>query len=348
MKKFLIFLVYLLLFSNILYSDVGKSAVPLVSISSFAKAEGMAGAFGAMFGDIDSVYYNPAGISPANKISLSFSMQNWLGDMNNMQIGVLYPIKSMGTTSILISYWELADPILGYDETGRATGNNIDVNNLFIILSYGKTLLKSLSIGFNLKYINEKISDSKDNIFALDIGLNYNFPGLEGLNLGVVVQNIGSKIGGDILPLNFKISSAYDVKLKKITAGIEDINWGVDFNLPYGSKINFAVGSEINFIRINQEVKPALRLGIKLPADIGGLSLLSFGAGLNWKNFNFDYCLNPNTGISEYVNKVSITYKFDTTVKEKEEKKEKTKEIRKEEKPKEENKEKFEKELEEF
>jgi len=354
MKKFLIFLV-LLTEVNIIYSSgIGKAALPLLSVSSFARAEGMGGAFGAIEGGIDSALYNPAGISGVKNILLSFSMQNWIGNMNNTQMGGLYPMKFIGNFSFIISFWGMSDKIIAYDESGLKLDKDIDVNNLFIILSYGRNLSEKLKVGCNLKYINENLVDRKYNNFALDIGLNYIFFEPMGLNLGSTIQNLGNKVNGDIMPVNYKLSASYLIKFKKITIGIENIILGFDFNLPAGAKINYALGSEFNFLNIN-EIKPAFRFGIKLPFDTGGVSWLSFGAGLNWKNLILDYCLSPYTGISEYVNRITISYKFEGVKEKKVEAKEEKKEIeefKKEEKlekqKEEKKKDEFEKEFDEF
>jgi len=308
MMKRLYFLIFIsiFIFSSLLYSiEEGGGGFSLSAISPFAKAEGMGGAFGAMRGVSDSVFFNPAGLCGFYYPEFSFSYQNWIADMENFQAGVVYPKENLGIFSLLINYWGLFDELPAYDESGEKTGENFSVNNLFMIISYAKMVPDTqFSLGVNLKYLEADLFVKKYNSVALDLGALYDYN--KNINLAVAYQNLGTTIAGSSLYQNLKLSASYVYFFN--LKNIESLTGNIDLNYSPYSKISYPLGMELNFNRGLYHFTPCLRVGYNNLSELGGLSNLSFGMGLVKDNIIIDYSLTPYPLLKQYVNKITFKY----------------------------------------
>ncbi|HPG31034.1 MAG TPA: hypothetical protein PLQ81_09645, partial [bacterium] len=62
--------------------DVGTTGAAFLKLGYGARPAGMGEAFSAVSGDINSLYYNPAGLYDVSNKTISFMHLNWLLDIN--------------------------------------------------------------------------------------------------------------------------------------------------------------------------------------------------------------------------------------------------------------------------
>ena len=182
-------------------SKVGITAAPFLEIGVGARALGMGGAFVGTADDASALYWNPSGIARHQNTQLMFMHADWLADMNFDFAGVSVPLGtfgSIGLSLISLSYGEMP---VRTENLPEGTGELFSAGDLAVGLSYARGLTDRFSIGFNVKYLNQRIWHESAQGFALDFGTLF-ITGLKGLRIGATLSNFGTDMrmeGKDVL-----------------------------------------------------------------------------------------------------------------------------------------------------
>jgi opacity protein-like surface antigen len=217
-------------------TKVGTTAAKFLSIPVGARAIGMGGAFVAVANDASAMYWNPAGISHLYQSEAIFSHANWLADINFNYGGVVMPIEGFGTVGVNFTSMTMAEMEKTTEERPDGTGQFFSVGSIAVGVSYAKALTEWFSIGGNVKYVSEHISNSTAAGFAVDIGTLFTTP-FPGVKFGAGISNFGTKmkITGDDLLITKDISP---------NAGNNaNVNGNLatdDFDLPLNLRIGFS------------------------------------------------------------------------------------------------------------
>ena len=192
-----------------------------------ARARGMANAIVALYGDVHSIHYNPAGTARTKNLELNliYSKPMTWGDLNdgsginNFSGSLLMPFTNGLNTSWIIRWlfhaltwgneaFMFKNGAMGIsvDYTDITVGGSLPVKQTQITLNYSKimddVLFKGakLSFGFNFDFYllgfssnddsaaNASIDKTSNFAFGLDLGIIYNFS--ENFTLAVVFENL--------------------------------------------------------------------------------------------------------------------------------------------------------------
>ena len=242
-RKFLFIIISLLVFFDTSFSQVfsGTTAAQFLKIEVGAKSIGMGGAFVSLANDASALYWNPAGIAKLQNNDVMFSHTYWLAGTNHNFAGVI--LKLSDQQSIGFSYTSLTvgDMPVRTEMFPDGTGEYFNAADFSIGLSYGLNLTDIFSIGFTGKYIGERIWHMSASAMAFDVGILYNTP-VRGLNLGMSISNVGSKIqydGRDNF-INYSFDPTQHGNSSNIFSSIQMDSW----NLP----MIFRVGLSMKFI----------------------------------------------------------------------------------------------------
>jgi hypothetical protein len=296
-------------------TKVGTTAAGFLNIDVGARALGMGGSFVSVADDISSMYWNPAGVARLSGPQALFTHSRWIADVNFNYAAFALPLGNVGTLGANATF-------LTMDEMERTTvfepdgtGEMFDAGSYAFGLSYARNLTDRFSIGFNVKYINEKIYHSSASGAAFDIGTLFDTQ-YYGLKIGMSITNYGTKMqmGGrdmliqtDIDPQiagnNYNINAdlktdAFDLPLMfrvglsmDVLKGMADSNLilSVDATHPNDDVESLNVGGEYWFHKMF-----ALRAGYKSLFARDSEEGLCFGAGVNYKllgytNIMIDY-----------------------------------------------------------
>jgi len=319
MKRILVSTLIVSLFASVSFAQevtkVGTTAAGFLNIDVGARALGMGGSFVSVADDISSMYWNPAGVARLSGPQALFTHSRWIADVNFNYAAFALPLGNIGTLGANATF-------LTMDEMERTTvfepdgtGEMFDAGSYAFGLSYARNLTDRFSIGFNVKYINEKIYHSSASGAAFDIGTLFDTQ-YYGLKIGMSITNYGTKMqmGGrdmliqtDIDPQiagnNYNINAdlktdAFDLPLMfrvglsmDVLKGMADSNLilSVDATHPNDDVESLNVGGEYWFHKMF-----ALRAGYKSLFARDSEEGLCFGAGVNYKllgytNIMIDY-----------------------------------------------------------
>jgi len=228
--------------------NVVTSAVPFLRISPDARAGGMGDVGIATTPDANSSFWNLAKTPFApSRTSIAATYTPWLKDLglNDVYLASLagyHQLDEENAISASVRYFSL-----GNIQFTDFAGNDLQSfrpREFSVDLGYSRKLSEKLGVGVALRYINSNLAGGQavngvsyktGNAVAADFSLFHNGVDADGqgLNWGITLSNLGSKISytsdaqqKDYIPANLGLGAAYTWALdetSKFTAGL-DIN----------------------------------------------------------------------------------------------------------------------------
>jgi len=270
----------------------------------------------------NAAFGSPAILGHLQEFDVQFNSMNWIADISHTSVAMSKGLGSYGTIAIsyvTLDYGQIQETIHEDRQGGTTapviTGNYFTGRDLAIGLSYAKLITDKLSLGANIRFINEEIAGLGMSNWAIDFSTLY-YTGLNSLRLSIAARNFGSDthlVGYseelqsepvDIrMPLEFRTGVAYDFfetdgDKNYLTVVVEG-----KVQSDGGEKIN--IGTEYVF----QEML-FLRGGYRLNYDTEGLT---FGVGVNYPvgtySLSFNYAF-LDFGILSQVNMFSFGLEF--------------------------------------
>ncbi|MBD3272715.1 MAG: PorV/PorQ family protein, partial [Elusimicrobia bacterium] len=276
--------------SNPLYAEVAGAS--FLKIPPGARAAGMGNAFMAIADDAAGLWFNPAGSSAMSHREFMGTHAEWLAGTRFNHASYINPL-ARGAVSASVSLLEYGS-IESRNEAGSKTGS-FTAQDMCVSGGYARALTTRLSLGVNIKYIEQRIGSAQAQGYACDIGSHYTLP-LKNLYAGFGIFNIGPSMKyhseSYSLPLQYAGGLGYRYGELMICGDIR-------YNAVNG-KTEVAFGSEYTVHSIL-----ALRLGYlhnQIAATlnqnhdysgIAGLSGFQGGFGLCIFNNQMDYALVP-------------------------------------------------------
>ncbi len=143
---------------------------------------------------VEAIYWNPAGLAMTTGVEAMFSHLNYFAD-----IGVTYGAVGINTGSFgniglsakSISFGDI--PVTTVD-LPEGTGQTYSPTYLTLGVSYARMLSDRISLGATVNIINESIMNTSANAIGFNIGVRYDGLGIPGLNLAIVLNNVGTNI----------------------------------------------------------------------------------------------------------------------------------------------------------
>lgn len=315
MKKIpLIVLLLLLIISPKLHAagSIGVSGATFLEIGVGSRPLGMGEAFTAGTDDINTIYYNPAGLATLRYPLLSVHHQELILDSRFENVSFAHPLFGgiLGLSHSI--FWVPSFDKIDID--GNKTGQVKFVNGVMnIAYAYD---LNFMYVGGTVKYVYQKIDTLFVNSFAFDIGVlkgmylisPFDAP-VRNFYLGMSLQNIGTPARSNPLPRIMRMGASYrmthwmtlnlDVTENFIVAS--DL-----YDFIYGFDESFRVNTGVEFTYLDLV---SLRAGYRFN-DAGGFSA---GLGFNYVIDNVSFTIDASfsdAGIFGPVYSLGVSFKL--------------------------------------
>ena len=300
-----------------IHDGAGTTGAAFLKIEGGSRPVGMGGAFAGLANDINTIFWNPAGLTAVHDQELTAMQHFSFADINNQTIGYAQRVdRLVWGASFLGSFTEIErrqgpteDPDSTVTVGGFATG-----------LSFAYPLGTAMSIGGTAKVISEQLDIQNAYGAAADVGVILRLFDNH-LGIGVAVQNAGVLDGGENLPMAVRAGVAYRMwKQPMVEEGAEETMpprelWALvaDANLPLiDANPSFHIGAERWFYD-----SVAARLGYQIGMNENPSNGLSLGVGVRRSgedalaniDFQFDYAFVPDAYVGN-AHRVSFITRF--------------------------------------
>lgn len=300
-----------------IHDGAGTTGAAFLKIEGGSRPVGMGGAFAGLANDINTIFWNPAGLTAVHDQELTAMQHFSFADINNQTIGYAQRVdRLVWGASFLGSFTEIErrqgpteDPDSTVTVGGFATG-----------LSFAYPLGTAMSIGGTAKVISEQLDIQNAYGAAADVGVILRLFDNH-LGIGVAVQNAGVLDGGENLPMAVRAGVAYRMwKRPMVEEGAEETMpprelWALvaDANLPLiDANPSFHIGAERWFYD-----SVAARLGYQIGMNENPSNGLSLGVGVRRSgedalaniDFQFDYAFVPDAYVGD-AHRVSFITRF--------------------------------------
>ena len=291
----------------------GQTAYEFLNLDVSAREAALAGSAMARIDDPTAFYYNPAlSVSSKNR-AVTFGFLKHVLDINAGYAFSTFQIPKAGYFGVGLGYINYGK-FPATDELGNQYGT-FSAGDAVLTLNYSNYLAQDFSYGISLKGIYSSISSYTSSALGMDVGLYYNFPA-DLFGVGFSILNIGKQIssyGGftENLPLDVRIGFSKQLEHLPLVLNVAFQRLG-DSNLSLSQKLrSFVVGGEFllsdNFnLRVGYDNLEHTQMKVGLSSGLEGLS---FGVGLKFYGYGFDYSYT-SWGKIGALNRVNLTTAF--------------------------------------
>ncbi len=315
-------------------AQITAGAISL-QIAPGARADAMGTAYTALANDAYATWWNPAGLgflgeglgsaeplSSGKYAAVTFSklVPDFFDDVYYSYISYSQKLgawSGFGVSVPFITYGDI--PITDRDGLDLGTHTPAEFSAVF---GYGTRLRTSMGVGASVKVYRADFAPkvleldlnegATGTTFAADVGFLYRSTSLP-LALGAAMLNMGPDITyvkaseASPLPRVLKLGAAYTI----LTRGTSSVLGAFDFTKPFvelrdepiyggGLEYAFAWGQSGNI---------ALRAGYYSEKE-GDVQDPTFGIGIAWKGFRYDFVSFPQSSVLDYVTRHSIQYSW--------------------------------------
>ena len=138
-------------------NKIAQTGFQFLSVSSDARAGGMADAMTTLTNGSASLFFNPAGLSKqTNIVDINFSSNNWIADIKHDAFTLsIAPNESrygvFGLSFLNVDYGELQGTVVWDNDKGYLDTEKFSPSAFAIGFGYGRSLSESFSIGIHIK-----------------------------------------------------------------------------------------------------------------------------------------------------------------------------------------------------
>ncbi|MBL0059904.1 MAG: PorV/PorQ family protein [Elusimicrobia bacterium] len=216
----------------------GTSGVNFLKSGVGARSLAMAGAAVSTVDDANAIYWNPARLARINDTSVTATYASLFEDQSQGFLGAATPWGGLGVVGLGVNYLTVKDieKRAGDTETADSTFKDQEYSASVSFARKG-VLWDALDLGANAKMIHQSLDTYKENAYAVDLGATYLLT--EKMTAGLTVQNLGSKLGSDSLPVLIKAGGDWRLFQDKLTVALDGSAWVTDSDTPETPELNF-------------------------------------------------------------------------------------------------------------
>lgn len=270
----------------------GQSGWQFLKINGDARQAAMGNAYTAISkGDASAIFGNPASLSDVQNIDVQVNALQWVADINHQSAAIAYSIGDIGVfgaSVAMLGYGDIPETINAPSGTSgtspMVTGGMFTANDIAAGISYARKITDNLSVGGNVRWMQQQIAELTMHNWSLDFGTMY-YTGYRSLRIAITARNFGpdSRFGGWSeefqsesdnvrMPLDFRAGMAMDFLDDE--GGPHLLTAVIEGDHPNDGKEKFHIGTSYAF-----DGKFFIRGGYKFNYDV---QRFTFGAGINY------------------------------------------------------------------
>ena len=309
-----------------IHEGAGTAGAAFLKIEGGSRPVGMGGAFAGLANDINTIFWNPAGLTAVHTRELTAMQHFSYADINNQSIGYAQRANRFVWGASFVGSFTEIERRQGPTETPDST---VTVGGFATGLSIAYPIGTNASIGGTAKLISQQLDIESSYGAAADVGLILRLLD-EHLGIGIAVQNAGILDGDDTLPMTVRAGIAYETFVDPAAVNEEKPDSGeiqqhvegmkkplytfvADANLPLiDAHPSFHIGAERWFYD-----SVAARIGYRIDLNENPSNGLAVGIGVRRSgqdalaniDFQFDYAFIPDADVGN-AHRISFITRF--------------------------------------
>ena len=257
MNKKITYFITVLLLGTVLFADVfaggakrnGTAGAQELLIPSSAAGLALNGANISSVTGLDAVFYNPAGFGGTQtNTETMFSHLNYIADISMSFAAVGVSFSDLGSLAFSLRTLNFGDIPVTTIENPYGTGSTFSPSFVTLGLTYANSLTDRIRVGVNLKLVSEKIVRTSATGFAFDAGIQYQgLAGLDGLNFGITLKNLGPQMkydGPDLI----RVASESEAKRGDNFYSIDAASFELPSQLELGLSYAYSLGEQYKMV----------------------------------------------------------------------------------------------------
>lgn len=309
---------------------IGMSGASYLRIPVGARGAALGGSGVANLSGLESIHFNPAGLSKIKKMEVMFFHMKYLADMDMNYGGIAFSMGDYGNAAFTAQGLNIGKiKETREDAPENFTGRTLNPTIAIIGLNYGLDITDQVSVGASVNYINEPLGEASASTVAFSLGVQYTHL-WKGLNIGVAFKNFGPDLtyegNGALeyvnlpsqeensvavpttvqfepaeLPTYFQLGVGYNHYIDENNT----LNFEADFRNNGFSSDEFLFGAEYVFQNML-----ALRGGYAYSTQDDYIFGATIGAGLMYQQFGIDYAWRQTTDYFDHQHLFTFTFDF--------------------------------------
>ncbi|NQT35266.1 PorV/PorQ family protein [bacterium] len=175
---------------------VGTTSMQTLKVATSVRAIGMAETYVAVADDIQSTFWNPAGLIHIEGTAAEFSQINMPADIQYNTAAVAKKLNPNTVLGVHILAMSTGDMKVRTIFRPEGTGENFICYDIVGGVSWAQRLTDRFIFGLNLRIVNSNLDNADYTGMLADIGTLYE-TALRSLKIGMAVQNFGPDIDYD-------------------------------------------------------------------------------------------------------------------------------------------------------
>ncbi|HEX9615164.1 MAG TPA: PorV/PorQ family protein [Bacteroidota bacterium] len=173
-------------------TKTGTSVSQFLLIEPSARVAAMGNAGVTVYGEIQSVYYNPASAGYLTQNGVQFTHSNWIADISYDYAALAISLGETGTFLATVTSLNSGEIAVTTVDQPHGTGEFYSVTDLAVGVGFGRRISDRFSVGFQINYVQEVIWHSSMTAFGLNVGTLYKIAD-DGLLIGASISNFGTR-----------------------------------------------------------------------------------------------------------------------------------------------------------
>ena len=199
---------------------LGGAGTQFLAMGGGARAVGMGGAYTAVGGDLESVFWNPAGIAYLEGMAVGFTHTMLYADMSLEDVAFATPAMDgvFALSGLAFLSGEIEETT---EEMPDGTGEKFTANSFALTMSYARMMTDKFSAGVSLRFVRESLGEVGAGNWGFDLGGTYAV-GFGNLRLGFAVANFGPdmKLTGDRLESDWVDPEVEDIQNRDVSVSL--------------------------------------------------------------------------------------------------------------------------------
>jgi hypothetical protein len=284
---------YLLSSIHCLYADKGTTAGQFLNLPLGARAMAMGGAYTGLADEVNTLYWNPAGMVQIHDKEITLMRAAWFEGISHNYLA--YSNGSIGLGVNMLSSGDIGE----FDNLGNNLNQTYTSTDLNVALGYAKQF-GGTSIGISVKDVQSKIENESASSVCADIGMFFDY--WKTFKFGIVTQNLGGslKFVNESFPITMNTKAGFSYAPGTFI-------FSADVVSSSDQGVYECAGVEYPFGIL------AIRGGYTTAVSgFDTLSGVNAGFGLKFKSFLVDYAWGAYGELGA-TNMVSLAFKFSGT-----------------------------------